>query len=492
MRLTRLPIMVKVAALVLALLTVLRAYAAFNVPLTADEAYYWTWSLHPAFGYTDHPPMVAWLIWLGQLFGSGPGFVRLPFVLCEAIAAIAVGRAATLVAGNARAGAIATILFALIPQTKLALGEALPDGAYMAAWSLALWAAAALDRRPVLRIALGLGLAVGAVVLSRTFGWALAAGILAWSLEPVRRRRLWPLLASAVALVLVAYAPFIAWNMAHDWENFAFTFHTRQHFGYSGAHPLDISTVRFMIYALLLAALTWFVALRREPRVTLVAWTALPLAAVLFGFSFVTTTESYWIIGPAASVALAAGIVLERSAIVWRRIVIALLGVGTAYATLAALFLALPEGTQARVFFAFPALRGPLASGVYVFAPLAASVSAQAAADHDAVILTDRYETAAELRWYGVDSRIVVALPQQPQWTRWHAGLPVPQHALLVTFAAPMSFDPTLARDVTAAFGHVAPLSNVTLSYAGKRQDVYYMVQLDDPHPNARALIPGL
>ena len=482
----------KVAAGVLAALTVLRAYAAFNVPLTADEAYYWTWSLHPAFGYTDHPPMVAWLIGFGHLFGSGAGFVRLPFVLCEAIAAIAVGRAATLVAGNARAGAIAAILFALIPQTKLALGEALPDGAYMAAWGLALWGAAALDRRWSLRIALGLGLALGAVVLSRTFGWALAAGILAWSLEPARRRRMWPLLTAAVVVVLAAYAPFIAWNAAHNWENFAFTFHTRQHFELATARLIDISTVRFLIYATFLVALTWFVVLRREPRVTLVAWTALPLAAALFGLSFVTTTESYWIIGPAASVALGAGILLDRSAAVWRGIVIGLLGVGTAYVTAAALFLTLPEVAQAGVFFAFPALRGPLASGVYVFAPLAASVRAQAAADHDAVILTDRYETAAELRWYGVDSRIVVALPQQSQWMRWHAGMPVPQHALLVTFAAPLSFDPSLARAVTAAFARVAPLADVTMSYAGKRQDVYYMVQLDDPRSNARELIPGL
>jgi 4-amino-4-deoxy-L-arabinose transferase-like glycosyltransferase len=481
-----------VAAAVLTVLTVLRAYAAFNVPLTADEAYYWSWSLHPAFGYTDHPPMVAWLIALGHAFGSGAGFVRLPFVLCEAIAALAVGRAATLVSGNVRAGAFASILFALVPQTKLALGEALPDGAYMAAWGLALWGAAAIDRRPSMRNALGFGLALGAVVLSRTFGWALAAGIFAWSLEPSRRSRLWPLLAASAAVALAAYAPFIAWNAAHDWENFAFTFHTRQHFALATARLVDISTVRFLIYSALLAAVTWLVALRGAPRVTLVAWTALPLPAALFVLSFVTTTESYWIIGPAASVALGAGIALERSAVVWRRIVAGVLAAGTAYATVAALFLTLPEATQAGIFFAVPALRGPLASGVYVFRPLAQTVRAAASADHDAVILTDRYETSAELLWYGVDSRLVLALPQQAQWMRWHAGAPLPQHALLVTFAAPMSADPSLSRVVAAAFVHVAPQADVTLSYAGKPQDVYYMVQLDGTRPNARELIPGL
>jgi len=486
------PAPVIVAAAVIGALTLLRAYAAFHVPLTADEAYYWTWSLHPAFGYTDHPPMVAWLIGLGRSLGAGAGFVRLPFVLCEAIAAIAVGRAAMLLADDARAGAIAALLFALIPQTKLAIGEALPDGPYMAAWALALWGAVAVDRRPTVRNAVGLGLALVAVVLSRTFGWALAAGILAWSLERDRRRRVWPPLVLSAAIVAAGYLPFIVWNATHGWENFAFSFHTRQHFGVGPARFADISTVRFVLYAALLAAVTWFVALRKPPRLTLVAWTALPLPAALLAFSFVTSTESYWIIGPAASVALGAGIMLARAAAGWRRAVITLLAAGTAYATAAALFMTLPEFTQAGIFFRYPQLRAPLASGVYVFAPLAATVRATAARDRDAAILTDRYETAAELRWYGVDSRIVVALPQQRQWMRWHAGLPVPQHALLVTFAAPLDADPPLAAAVAAAFDHVKPLPEITLSYAGKREDVYYMVQLDGASANARTAIPSL
>ena len=480
------------AAAILVVLTLLRAYAAFNVPLTADEAYYWTWSLHPAYGYTDHPPLVAWLIGWGTVFGQGPGFVRLPFVLCEAIAAAALGRAALLVSNRARAGAIALLLFALIPQTKLALGEALPDGAYMAAWALALWGAVALDRRPTLRNAVGLGLALAAVVLSRTFGWALVVGVLAWSLEPSRRARLWPLLTCSVTVVVAGYAPFIAWNAAHNWENFAFTFQMRQHFGLAAAHLVDISTVRFLLYAALLVAVTWFVALRRAPRVTLVAWTALLLPVALFALSFVTTTESYWIIGPAASVALGAGVALDRVAAGWRRAILAVLGAGTAYTTAAALFLTLPEAAQAAVFGAVPALRAPFASGVYAFAPLAERLRAFAAADHGAVVLTDRYETSAELLRYGVDSRLAVALAQQAQWMRWHAGAPPVQHALLVTFAASLSADPSLEQAVHGAFARVTPLPDVKLAHAGVKEDTYYVVQLDNPRPNAARILPAL
>lgn len=484
------PRIVIVGGVVVGVLTVLRLIAAFGIPLTADEAYYWSWSLHPAFGYTDHPPMVAWLAGLGYALGHEAGYVRLPFVVCETVAAVAVGRTAYLVSANARAGVIAALLFALIPQTKLAIGEVLPDGAYMAAWALALWGAVALVRAPSPRIAVGLGLALAAVVLSRTFGWALVAGIVAWSLEPIRRARVWPLLGLALAIVCACYAPFVAWNAAHDWENIGFSVHTRQQF-HALAHLTDASTVRFLIYSLLLAVLTWFVALRREPRMTIVAWTALPLPAALFVVSFFTTTESYWIIGPAASVAVGLGIVLERS-LLWSRVVLGALGAGTAYVTAAALFLTLPEAAQAHAFASVPAIKKPFASGVFVFAPLTERLRKLAAMDHDAVILTDRYETAAELVWNGLDARIVVALPQQKQWMRWHADGPVPQHALLVTFKAPMDATPELGREARAAYTHVTEQMPLAFSIAGIPQDVYFLTQLDDTRPDARTIMPGL
>ena len=34
------------------------------IPLVADEMYYLEWSQHLDLGYFDHPPMVAYLIWL--------------------------------------------------------------------------------------------------------------------------------------------------------------------------------------------------------------------------------------------------------------------------------------------------------------------------------------------------------------------------------------------------------------------------------------------
>jgi len=44
--------------------------------LLEDEAYYWVWSLDLAFGYFDHPPLVALWIWLSDLFFDGEFGIR--------------------------------------------------------------------------------------------------------------------------------------------------------------------------------------------------------------------------------------------------------------------------------------------------------------------------------------------------------------------------------------------------------------------------------
>ena len=55
------------------LLLLLRALAGALLPLSADEAYYWLWSKHLAWGYYDHPPVIAFLIRAGtSVFGDTP------------------------------------------------------------------------------------------------------------------------------------------------------------------------------------------------------------------------------------------------------------------------------------------------------------------------------------------------------------------------------------------------------------------------------------
>jgi len=99
----------------IALVAVLRSIAAFALPLTGDEAYYWEWSRRLAFGYVDHPPAVAWTIAAFSWLGHQPGFVRLGFVLCGVVASLALAAATIELTGNRRAGAIAALALTLTP-----------------------------------------------------------------------------------------------------------------------------------------------------------------------------------------------------------------------------------------------------------------------------------------------------------------------------------------------------------------------------------------
>ncbi|HWU43361.1 MAG TPA: glycosyltransferase family 39 protein [Bdellovibrio sp.] len=50
------------------------------IPLAADEAYYWVWSNRLQLSYFDHPPMVAWLFYLGHFLEPFLNSVRWPAV----------------------------------------------------------------------------------------------------------------------------------------------------------------------------------------------------------------------------------------------------------------------------------------------------------------------------------------------------------------------------------------------------------------------------
>src|SRR5579883_2961745 len=66
----------------------LRIGLAVCFNLVPDEAFYWLWTRHVAGGYLDHPPMIAWILWLStRLLGDTQLGVRLPSLLLSLAAA---------------------------------------------------------------------------------------------------------------------------------------------------------------------------------------------------------------------------------------------------------------------------------------------------------------------------------------------------------------------------------------------------------------------
>jgi 4-amino-4-deoxy-L-arabinose transferase-like glycosyltransferase len=208
---------------VAALAALARALAFQGTSLYTDEAYYWLWSTRPAAGYFDHPPAVAWLIWLSSRVLPGELGVRLAFVVLGGLTVLFAALAARDLAGGERAPVLGALLAAGAPMLHLAGLMALPDGPVTAGYAAATWL---LCRARGTRW-LWAGVAVGAALLGKYTAALLAPALLLlvlWDRE--LREELatpWPWLGGATAVVV--FAPNLLWNAAHDWLAIGFQLH---------------------------------------------------------------------------------------------------------------------------------------------------------------------------------------------------------------------------------------------------------------------------
>ena len=195
-----------------------------SLNLLPEEAYYWNYAQHLDIGYLDHPPMVAWMIWIGtKLFGNTEFAVRIGASLSWLIAAFFCFQLARNLYGKTVAF-VAVMMFCTLPfffATGLLMT---PDAPLTAAWSGALFflERALIDER---RTAwLGVGLCIGLGMLSKyTIALLGPATLIFILLDPELRRwlwRPWPYLAAAISAAI--FSPVVIWNFLNDWASFSF------------------------------------------------------------------------------------------------------------------------------------------------------------------------------------------------------------------------------------------------------------------------------
>ena len=208
------------------------------VNLIPEEAYYWNYAQHLDWGYLDHPPMVAWLIWLStSLLGKSEVSVRLPAYLCWIIAAVFMFRL-TLNLYD-RPAAFRTILLLAVLPIYFGLGFFMtPDAPLYAAWAGCLYflerALLAQNRRAWF----GIGLCVGLGMLSKYTIALLGLGTVMFLFIDRRSRRwlLRPEAYLAAILALILFSPVLFWNMRNNWVSFLFQGSNR----WSGKHYFSL------------------------------------------------------------------------------------------------------------------------------------------------------------------------------------------------------------------------------------------------------------
>ena len=217
------------------------------VNLIPEEAYYWNYAQHLDLSYLDHPPMVAWLIWIStSLFGKSEFSVRLPALISWTVAAAFMFRLTAEVFD--RSAAYRCLLLMTVLPFYFGFGFFMtPDTSLLAAWAgclFYLYRALIVQNRSAwwgASICMGLGL------LSKYTILLLAFATVGYLLVDRRSRQWWaraePYFATLLSAII--FLPVLIWNARQGWASFVFQGPRRW------SDEFDFSLTLFMGYVLL-------------------------------------------------------------------------------------------------------------------------------------------------------------------------------------------------------------------------------------------------
>lgn len=186
---------------------------ALLTPLLDDEAYYWMFSTQPAWGYFEHPPMVAFFIRTGYAIFSDPLGVRLMSVLAVVVSIylleqiVKPKRTLLFFALISSVAILQAIGFLAIPDAPLLLFSAVFFLGYQRYLTSQTWYYAVL-----------LGIAGGLMILSKYHGILVIGFTILSNLKLLRKGTFW--LAAAVALGVLT--PHINWLILNDFPTLRF------------------------------------------------------------------------------------------------------------------------------------------------------------------------------------------------------------------------------------------------------------------------------
>ena len=450
---------------------IVRLIAGGLIHLTEDEAYYRLWSMSPALGYYDHPPMIAWWVWLGRrIAGDNPLGVRLlPILASAATSALVFDMACLAGAGRALAGRAAIWFNATL--LVLAGGFlAVPDAPASLFWSLALWCALRAWRGPPLGWWAAAGVAAGLACLSKYSALFMAPGMLLWLLvTPEGRDRLrtpGPWLAAAIAAAI--FAVNVAWNAEHGWLSLAKQFARVAPHHFAPRYFIELLVGQALLLGPLIAFFAIaapFVRLRTKKGVDLIPFAAVsaPFALYLLIHSLHDRVQAHWSAPLYPMIAICAAVGAERlwDRTVWRRLAMAAPTVGFGLGVVLLALVAAPGSVLGRYDAVLP-VRG--------WGPFAARIESLRSAVGGAWVGTTSYGLAADLIDEPSLKAPVVQVAERDRWRDLATG-PAPNPA-----APGLVID--LTRRVSAAslghcFAHVTPLRVIVRGDPGEPGKAY-------------------
>jgi 4-amino-4-deoxy-L-arabinose transferase-like glycosyltransferase len=473
--------LVAIAAAACVAVTAVQLTLIGRVELTFDEAYYALWSRHLAWGYLDHPPMVAaWIRASTSLFGNGEFGVRALNVAVLAALPALIAWIGWRLFQSVPIAALAALLWISVP---LVAGAPIvtPDAPLVVFWTLGLAALVEVWRGRAWGW-LGLGLALGLALLSKFTAAFFGAGVvLALLATPSLRRWFFSPAPYAAALLAAAiFAPFLVWNAGHGWATFGKQFGRVPPHGLAPRYVLEflgsqiglMNPLTFLAAAAAIAAAlrtaAGALAPEQEARRLLIA-TIAPAALYFLVHSLHARVQGNWLAPLYPAVAILAADAGVR---------------GPLWARTAARW-APPLGLAAIALVYFHAATGlprigPLDPSARIggWRALAREVFSRAHDENAAFLLTHGYAATALLTYYGPDAPPVIQAEQRARWL----FEPPPEESL---FARPGLAFGEGTRDFGAEldqkFRYVEEIARLPRLFDGAKVQEFALYRVSDP-----------
>lgn len=228
----------KLLVILLASLFILNLLQAYFTELIYDEAYYWHYAQDMAWGYFDHPPMVAFLIKISSFFFDGELGVR--FMSC--ILSIGSIIILWLLIDNPkkRDHILPFFTFAFSLTLLNAYGFfTLPDTPLVFFTCVFLLVYKHFIKNPNYYIAILLGVIIAALMYSKYHAFLVIFFIILSNLKLALNKYAW----IAVGIALVCYTPHFIWLYEHDFVSIKYHLYERP----NGAYNFEKYTVGFFI-----------------------------------------------------------------------------------------------------------------------------------------------------------------------------------------------------------------------------------------------------
>lgn len=207
-----------------------------------DEAYYWVWSENLAWGYFDHPPLVALFIWLGGLVFEGELGVRIISALSFSLMLVLMWRTVELRDKEK----YISLFFLLI--VSLALLQvygfiSTPDTPLLLSTAFFFWVYQRFLSKDSYKYSLLLGISMAALLYSKYHGILIIGFVLLSNLDLLRNPKFW--LAGLTGFVL--FIPHLHWQYENGFPSFVYHLMDRSHkpyeIGFTLTHLLNVIVV---------------------------------------------------------------------------------------------------------------------------------------------------------------------------------------------------------------------------------------------------------